>query len=66
MDVIRETVRHCAIPVYAIGGLTPARVEHVMAAGAAGVAVISSIFQAASPREAVTSYATQLRKWRSQ
>lgn len=63
-DEIREAVRHCTIPVYAIGGLTPARVEYVMAAGAAGVAVISSIFQAASPREAVTTYSTQLRKWR--
>ena len=66
IDVIREAVRHCTIPVYAIGGLTPARVEHVLAAGAVGVAVISSIFQAASPREAVSRYATQLRKWRPQ
>lgn len=65
IDVIREAVRHCTIPVYAIGGLTPVRVEHVMAAGAVGVAVISSIFQAASSREAVTRYAAQLRKWRS-
>ncbi len=64
VDVIREAVRHCTIPVYAIGGLTPVRVEHVMAAGAGGVAVISSILQAASAREAVTRYAVQLRKWR--
>ena len=64
LDVIREAVRHCTVPVYAIGGLTPVRVERVMAAGAAGVAVISSIFQAASSREAVTRYAAQLRKWR--
>ncbi len=64
VDVIREAVRHCTIPVYAIGGMTPARVENVMASGAAGVAVVSSIFQAASPREAVTTYSTQLRKWR--
>ncbi len=63
-DAIREAVRHCTIPVYAIGGLTPARVESVMAAGAAGVAVISSIFQAASPREAVTAYSRQLCQWR--
>ena len=62
--VIREASRRCTIPVYAIGGLTPARVENVMVAGAAGVAVVSSIFQAASPREAVTAYGTQLRKWR--
>ena len=66
LDVIREAVRLCTIPVYAIGGLTPVRVEHVMAAGAAGAAVISSIFQAASPREAVTRYAAQLHKWRPQ
>ncbi len=64
IDVVRDAGRRCTIPVYAIGGLTPARVEHVMTAGAAGVAVISSIFQAASPREAVTMYSTQLRKWR--
>ncbi len=66
IDVIREAVRHCTIPVYAIGGLTPVRVEHVMAAGAVGVAVISSVFQATSPREAVATYSTQLRKWRPQ
>ena len=64
VPVIREASRHCTIPVYAIGGMTPSRVENVMASGAAGVAVVSSIFQAASPREAVTTYSTQLRKWR--
>ena len=64
VHVIREASRHCTIPVYAIGGMTPSRVENVMASGAAGVAVVSSIFQAASPREAVTTYSTQLRKWR--
>ena len=64
VDVIREAGRHCTIPVYAIGGMTPARVENVMASGAAGVAVVSSIFQAASPGEAVTTYSTQLHKWR--
>lgn len=62
--VIHEASERCTIPVYAIGGMTPARVENVLAAGAAGVAVISSIFQAASPREAVAAYSTQLRKWR--
>ncbi len=62
--VLREAGRRCIIPVYAIGGMTPARVENVMEAGASGVAVVSSIFQAATPREAVTSYSSQLRKWR--
>lgn len=61
--VIHEASERCTIPVYAIGGMTPARVENVMAAGAAGVAVVSSIFQAASPREAVTAYSALLRQW---
>ncbi len=64
VSAVREASGRCAIPVYAIGGMTPARVETVMAAGAAGVAVVSSILLAASPREAVTMYAAQLRKWR--
>ena len=59
--VIREASEHCTVPVYAIGGMTPSRVEAVTAAGAAGVAVVSSIFQAASPREAVAAYTAQLR-----
>lgn len=63
--VIREAGRRCTIPVYAIGGMTPARVASVMEAGARGVAVISSIFQAVSPREAVTAYAAQLCNWNS-
>ena len=62
--VLREASEHCSIPVYAIGGMTPSRVENVMGAGAAGVAVVSSIFQAASPLEAVTTFSAQLRKWR--
>ncbi len=59
---LREAGRRCRIPLYAIGGITPARVAEVMDAGAFGVAVISSIMQAASPREAVRQYAAQFRR----
>ncbi len=60
---VREASRHCKIPVYAIGGMTPSRVENVMESGAVGVAVISSIFQSSSPRETVAAYAAQLHRW---
>lgn len=41
-----------SIPVLAIGGLIAERVEEVVRAGASGVAVISAILGAASPRDA--------------
>lgn len=41
-----------AIPVVAIGGITPGRVREVMRAGATGVAVIAAILAADSPARA--------------
>lgn len=61
VGALREAGRLCRIPIYAIGGLTLSRVDEVMEAGAYGVAVISSIFQAPVPREAVKNYLTKLR-----
>ena len=41
------------LPVFAIGGVTPARVAELLRAGAAGVAVIGAILGAARPGDAV-------------
>ncbi len=60
LGALREASRQCRIPLYAIGGITPSRVAPVMEAGACGVAAISSIIHASSPREAVKQYATEL------
>jgi thiazole tautomerase (transcriptional regulator TenI) len=49
-------VTSCAIsgvPVVGIGGIDASNAERVMAAGAAGVAVIRAVWQAADPAEAV-------------
>jgi len=49
LDAIRATSKS-AIPVVAIGGIDPENAVEVMAAGAAGVAVISSILAHPRPR----------------
>ncbi|MEW6544017.1 MAG: thiamine phosphate synthase [Nitrospirota bacterium] len=50
---IEEAARRCRIPVFAIGGITAARVGEVRRAGAFGVAVISSILSAERVEAAV-------------
>ena len=44
-----ELARRCGLPAVAIGGITSERVPPVLAAGAAGVAVISALFGASDP-----------------
>lgn len=51
-----------ARPVLAVGGLTPARVPEVLAAGAAGVAVIGAIYGAARPADATKAFLDVLGK----
>jgi thiamine-phosphate pyrophosphorylase len=45
-----------ARPVIAVGGLTPARVAEVLAAGAAGVAVIRDIYAAERPADRTKAF----------
>jgi thiamine-phosphate pyrophosphorylase len=47
-------------PALAVGGLTAARAAQVMAAGAAGVAVINAIFKADDPESAARSIAAAI------
>ena len=49
-------------PVIAIGGITPARVPELLAAGAAGVAVISAILAADRPADATKAFLDALGK----
>lgn len=48
------------IPVIAIGGITPARLQEIQEAGVAGVAVMSGIFGEAQPLQAVKRYVKEL------
>jgi thiamine-phosphate pyrophosphorylase len=49
-----------ATPIFAIGGLTPIRVEAVLKAGAHGIAVRSPILGAADPGQAARAFADAL------
>jgi thiamine-phosphate pyrophosphorylase len=52
VDGLAEVVRAVSIPVVAIGGIQAANAGAVIAAGAAGIAVISAVIGAADPEAA--------------
>jgi thiamine-phosphate pyrophosphorylase len=56
LRAIEEAGRRCRIPVFAIGGMTVARVVDVRKAGAYGVAVVSAILSAASVESATRQF----------
>jgi thiamine-phosphate pyrophosphorylase len=56
LERLAAVARGLRIPVVAIGGITPDRVKEVRAAGAHGVAVISSILAADSPAVATRRF----------
>lgn len=56
LRVLEEAGRRCRIPVFAIGGITVARVAEVRRAGAYGVAVVSAILSAASAESSTRQF----------
>jgi thiamine-phosphate pyrophosphorylase len=59
--LVRDTTARAALPAIAIGGITPERVPDVAAAGAAGVAVLGSVWRAADPVAAAAHYVEIIR-----
>jgi thiamine-phosphate pyrophosphorylase len=51
LERFRALAAQCGVPAVAIGGIAPDTVGAVIAAGAAGVAVISALFGAADPMQ---------------
>ena len=45
LETLKTACQQCAIPIYAIGGITPKRTKEVKDVGAYGVAVISAILE---------------------
>jgi thiamine-phosphate pyrophosphorylase len=60
LERLAAVARGVKIPVVAIGGITPARVAEVLAAGARGVGVIAGILAAASPADETLRYVKEL------
>lgn len=60
LDMLQVAAGRAALPVVAIGGITPERVEAVQAAGAWGVAVLSGVWQARDPGAAAAAYQAAL------
>lgn len=62
LEQLRSVSESVSIPVIAIGGITPANIRDVIEAGAQGIAVMSGIFEAEDPLEAVQQYRSYLSK----
>ena len=61
LDGLARATRSTTLPVWAIGGLQPEHAAEVVAAGAAGMAVLGGIVRAARPAEACVQYLDALR-----
>ncbi len=57
---LRSVIDAVSVPVIAIGGITNNRIPEVLAAGAAGVAVVGAIMSASDPLQATCSMLTAL------
>jgi thiamine-phosphate pyrophosphorylase len=60
LELVRATAARVAVPWFAIGGIEPANVAEVVAAGAPGVAVVRAIRDADDPEAAARSLRTAL------
>ncbi|MEN1967365.1 thiazole tautomerase TenI [Lentibacillus sp. N15] len=56
LDNLRKLTQQVALPVIAIGGITPGNTRETLAAGASGIAVMSGVFLADDPVQAVMDY----------
>ncbi|MYE92549.1 MAG: thiamine phosphate synthase, partial [Gemmatimonadetes bacterium] len=56
LPALAETVRLAGVPVLAIGGVVPATLPYVLARGAYGAVVLSGVWAADRPSEAVSRY----------
>jgi thiamine-phosphate pyrophosphorylase len=56
MDALREACNAAAVPVFAIGGITPERARECLDVGAHGVAVVGAVMEASSVRSAVRAF----------
>jgi thiamine-phosphate pyrophosphorylase len=61
LPALKTIVDNVSLPVYAIGGITPENAESTKSIGVRGVALISAIVSAKSPKEVAEKMLRQLR-----
>lgn len=64
MEGLRELCSSTRFPVVSIGGINVNNVQDMICAGSSGVAVVSAIFNAESPREAANEFLTKIEEAR--
>lgn len=60
LEYLRKATECSKIPIFALGGITPEKVEQCINAGAYGVSMISSVWEAVDPVNATKSYLKEL------
>jgi thiamine-phosphate pyrophosphorylase len=60
LATLERAARVSRVPIFALGGVTPARVGDCLAAGAWGVSAISAVWNAERPLEALATFAEAL------
>jgi thiamine-phosphate pyrophosphorylase len=60
LDKLKKICNAVNIPVFAVGGITPARVKKCLKAGAYGVAAISSVMKSPNVMKILTEFKTEL------
>ena len=63
LERLGEVVRESSLPVVAIGGVTPDRVEAILARGACGVAVMGAVLSAAEPAAVLEDFQNALLRY---
>ncbi|OEF51332.1 thiamine-phosphate diphosphorylase [Enterovibrio norvegicus] len=62
IDGLAHAVKQSAYPIVAIGGLNASNLDDVIATGASGIALVSAICHADSPKEAANALMQQLER----
>lgn len=63
LEYVRWAAQHCNIPWFAIGGITLANLDGVLAAGATRVCVVSAILKAPDIRRACRAFKSRILSW---
>ncbi|CAN7384552.1 thiazole tautomerase TenI [Rossellomorea sp. LjRoot5] len=59
---LEDVVQNIPLPIIAIGGITPGRVDDIIRTGVKGIAVLSGIFLSEDPLEAARAYYEAIHK----